>query len=74
MFERIKLVTRDGRFVVKVTIPKFTPPADVILWSERWFCAPEVKRGFLTYREGMMWPALAGPEPPISEDDDADRH
>jgi hypothetical protein len=59
MFERVWLVIRDDRFVASVVIPRFNPPADVLLWGERWFVFRDEDANKLrTYREGMMWPVL----------------
>lgn len=59
MFERVWLVTRDDQFVADVVVPRFNPPADVLLWGERWFVFRDEDANKLrTYREGMMWPVL----------------
>lgn len=69
MFERIWLYTRDGRRVTKVTIPHFTPPAEVLLWGSRTF----VRRDDGKYYEAMLWPILEaqqGIRPDVEEADD----
>jgi hypothetical protein len=56
MFERVRLVTRDYKFVASVVIPRFTPPADVLLWGERSFVFSRRDwRKRLVYREGVLW-------------------
>lgn len=34
---QVDLLTKDGGFVVKVQIPPFTPPAEVLQWGSRFF-------------------------------------
>jgi hypothetical protein len=46
-----KLLTRTGEYVVTVTVPPFTPPAEVIAWGSRLF----VRRENGEYREGIAW-------------------
>lgn len=61
MFEAVRLVTRDDQFVADVIIPRFNPPADILLWGERWFIFRDEDKyhnGLRFYREGMMWPVL----------------
>ena len=53
--EQIRLLTRWGEYVTTVTIPIFTPQAEVILWGTRYF----VRRDDGKYYEGMCWPALS---------------
>jgi hypothetical protein len=52
----VTLYTRDGREVVRVTVPPFELPPEVILWGARYF----VRRGDGLYYEGMCWPILEG--------------
>lgn len=33
----VELLTRDKQFVTKVTIPRMTPPAEVVMWGTRLF-------------------------------------
>lgn len=59
MFERVRLITGMNAFVATVVIPRFTPPADVLIWGDRCFIfRVEDKYGQKVYREGMMWPVL----------------
>ena len=58
MFEKVRLVTRDDRFVETVVIPHFNPAAEILLWGERWFIFRDSTNGIRTYREAMMWPVL----------------
>ena len=58
MFESVRLVNRDNQFVEEVVIPRFNPPADVVLWGSRFFIYRDDENGQRTYREGMLWPVL----------------
>jgi hypothetical protein len=59
MFERVRLETRDNQLVADVIVPRFNPPADVLIWGERCFVfQKEDKTKLRIYREGMMWPVL----------------
>lgn len=48
--EETTLYTRDGHKVVTITIPIFTPPAEVIQWGARIFVLRDGR-----YVEGMRW-------------------
>jgi hypothetical protein len=48
-----RLLTRTGEFVVKVMVPPFSPPAEVINWGSRYF----VRQSNGEYREGIVWVA-----------------
>lgn len=54
MFEKIRLLTRDGGFVHEAEVPRFTPPAEVLVWGARVF----VRRENGEYREGMAFYVL----------------
>lgn len=57
LMETIKLSTSTGEFVANVQIPKFTPPADVVLWGARFFIrSDEGYREAFTYAvpEGLV--------------------
>lgn len=55
-FQRAVLETTDGRHVVDVPVPIFKPPADVLIWGQRFFKLHGNQRaGLLEYRECMAW-------------------
>lgn len=58
MFERVRLVTRDNLLVEDVVIPRFGPPAEVLIWGERCFTYREERDGRKIYSEALMWPVL----------------
>lgn len=49
--EIVKLETRSGGLVTTVEIPEFDPPAEIIVWGQRYFIRSE-KAG--TYMEAMV--------------------
>lgn len=56
-FEEIRLLTKDGHYVVTAIVPKFRPQADVLLWGERVFVRPEpalALADYCNYIEGFM--------------------
>lgn len=58
MFEKVKLTTEDGRFVDHVIIPKFNPPAGVLILGARFFVFKEQRKGIKIYSETMAWLVL----------------
>ena len=46
------LYTHDGQLVVSVHVPPLNPPADVLLWGDRYFLWNEQRR---QYREGVCF-------------------
>lgn len=57
VFELVDLQTSHGDFVASVVIPVFRPPADALIWGNRFFVlhsSGEPK----TYAEGMCWTVL----------------
>jgi hypothetical protein len=52
MFD-VKLYTRDGRYVITLTVPPLSPPAEVIAWGQRVFVRNEQGH----YCEGLLWHA-----------------
>lgn len=54
---RIRLTTKDGRFVTTVEIPPMGPLPEIIVWGERYFIykTPGIPH---TYREGFAVVAL----------------
>jgi hypothetical protein len=46
----VKLFTRSGEYVTTVTVPPFNPPAEVIVWGQRFFVLTSG-----TYREGLPY-------------------
>ena len=63
MFD-IKLYTRDGRYVVTVTIPPFQLMPEAIMWGERFF----FRRDDGKYYEGMLWPIVPNAPAPFVEE------
>jgi len=63
MFEKVRLITIHNEFVADVVIPRFNPPAEVLIWGSRCFVfrthrVDNDPRGKRIYQEGMMWPVL----------------
>lgn len=64
--EKVKLYTRDGRYVVTIIMPVFNPQAEAILWGQRVFVLRDGK-----YYEGLMWAADVNKEFEEIEKDDS---
>lgn len=56
--EKIKLYTRDGGYVVTVTVPVFNPKPEAIAWGSRVFVLKDTR-----YVEGLLWPIIEGQVP-----------
>jgi len=63
--ERIVLRTRDDKEVATIEVPPFTPPAEVIVWGQRFFVlvAGDPPDATPRYREGMAWFAASLVQP-----------
>lgn len=49
--EQIPLYTRDGAYVCDVYVPPFTPPAEMLVWGQRYFA----RRADGKYYEGLAY-------------------
>lgn len=58
--EEVALYTRYGGYVATVHVPPFNPPAEIILWGERFFVRKDGR-----YLEGMCWVVMPTPPPII---------
>lgn len=45
-----RLLTREGDYVITAEVPRFNPPAEVIVWGSRIF----VRTAAGEYREGIV--------------------
>jgi hypothetical protein len=58
MMEPTRLLTRDGRHVVTVSLPPFSPPAEAVYWGQRFFMRDAAGE----YREGLCFFVPTGAE------------
>lgn len=54
---KVMLTTRNGDFVSEVALPPFMPPAEIVVWGQRYFVlSNEVQTADeLVYREALPW-------------------
>lgn len=52
---RAKLTTRAGDLVTHVEIPRMSPPADALVWGDRFFVLVDRASDEPVYVEGICW-------------------